>query len=52
MTPVQFEGNEGLDSKPAPLLGEHTEEVISELGYSEAEIEQMIKDGIIKQYGK
>ena len=52
MTPVQFEGNEGLDSKPAPLLGEHTEEVISELGYSKAEIEQMIKDGIIKQYGK
>lgn len=52
MTPVQFEGNEGLDFKPAPLLGEHTEEVISELGYSEAEIEQMIKDGIIKQYGK
>ena len=52
MTPVQVEGNEGLDSKPAPLLGEHTEEVISELGYSEAEIEQMIKDGIIKQYGK
>ena len=52
MTPVQFEGNEGLDSKRAPLLGEHTEEVISELGYSKAEIEQMIKDGIIKQYGK
>lgn len=52
MTPVQFEGNEGLDSKPAPLLGEHTEKVISELGYSKAEIEQMIKDGIIKQYGK
>lgn len=52
MTPVQFEGNEGLNSKPAPLLGEHTEEVISELGYSKAEIEQMIKDGIIKQYGK
>lgn len=52
MTPVQFEGNEGLDSKPAPLLGEHTEEAISELGYSKAEIEQMIKDGIIKQYGK
>lgn len=52
MTPVQVEGNEGLDSKPAPLLGEHTEEVISELGYSKAEIEQMIKDGIIKQYGK
>ena len=52
MTPVQFEGNDGLDSKPAPLLGEHTAEVARELGYTDGEIEQMIKDGIIKQYGK
>lgn len=52
MTPVQFEGNEGLESRPAPLLGEHTEEVTAELGYSQNEIEQMIKDGVIKQYGK
>lgn len=52
MTPVQFEGNEGLESRPAPLLGEHTEEVAAELGYSQNEIEQMIKNGVIKQYGK
>ena len=52
MTPVQFEGNDGLDSNPAPLLGEHTAEVARELGYTDSEIEQMIEDGVIKQYGK
>ncbi|MCD8037100.1 MAG: CoA transferase [Clostridiales bacterium] len=52
MTPVQFDGNEGLDSKPAPLLGEHTIEVMKELGYTDEEAQQMIEDGVIKQYGK
>ena len=52
MTPVQFSANEAIDSEPAPLLGEHTVEVIKEIGYSDEEIEQMINDGAIKQYGR
>ncbi len=38
MTPVQFSVNEALDSAPAPMIGEHTEAVLKELGYSEADI--------------
>jgi formyl-CoA transferase len=31
----------------SPLLGEHTEEVLSQLGYAQTEIEQMRAEGVI-----
>jgi crotonobetainyl-CoA:carnitine CoA-transferase CaiB-like acyl-CoA transferase len=31
----------------APRLGEHTEELLTRLGYSEAEIEQFRTDGVV-----
>ena len=33
--------------QPAPLLGQHTEEVLEELGVSADEREQLIADGIV-----
>jgi crotonobetainyl-CoA:carnitine CoA-transferase CaiB-like acyl-CoA transferase len=30
-----------------PLLGEHTDAVLGELGYGEAEIEKLRKDGAV-----
>lgn len=41
MSPVQFKENVPLDSTPAPLLGEHNEEVLKELGYSDADIQAL-----------
>lgn len=41
MSPVQFKENVPLDSAPAPLLGEHNEEVLKELGYSDADIQAL-----------
>lgn len=35
------------DIKGAPLLGEHTQEILQELGYSEQEITKMRLDGVI-----
>ena len=37
--PIQFNGTPGDIRRPAPLLGEHTDEILSEFGgYSSAEI--------------
>lgn len=41
---------EGLPRKPlsrAPELGEHSREVLAELGLSDAEIDQLADDGVI-----
>ncbi|MFP6817394.1 MAG: CaiB/BaiF CoA-transferase family protein [Pseudomonadales bacterium] len=41
---------EGLPRKPltrAPELGEHSREVLGELGYSQAEIDQLAADGVV-----
>jgi len=34
----------------APHLGEHTSQVLAELGYGEEEIQQLIEKGIAVQY--
>ena len=52
MNPVQLQGQDGFDSAPAPLLGEHTVECLKELGYSDAEVEDMIASGAAKQHGR
>ena len=35
------------DVKRSPLLGEHTEEVMAELGYGKSDIEALRKEGVI-----
>ena len=36
-----------LDRHRAPLLGEHTDEVLDELGYSAGQVAQLRADGIV-----
>lgn len=41
--PVKFSETPGGVKSPAPLLGQHTSEVLAELGYSETQIDAMLK---------
>ena len=44
-TPFHLEGNPAVVRGPAPLLGEHTDLVLAEVGYSEAEISDLRRSG-------
>lgn len=46
-TPVQFSKNPGTIRQRPPKLGEHTDRILSELGYSESDITRLHKDRIV-----
>jgi 2-methylfumaryl-CoA isomerase len=47
-TPLAFSGAERLRATPAPLLGEHTDEVLaSVLGLSDGEIGRLHDNGVV-----
>jgi crotonobetainyl-CoA:carnitine CoA-transferase CaiB-like acyl-CoA transferase len=48
-TPLFLSGKAAPLRRRAPLLGEHTGEVLKELGYSDAEIEKLIRSGVARQ---
>jgi len=45
--PVKFSVTPGQLSRPAPIQGQHTHEILLEFGWSEAEIDQMRASGAI-----
>ena len=49
-TPLFFSGKSPLFRRRAPMLGENTKEVLKELGYSDQEIQDLIKKGVALQY--
>jgi crotonobetainyl-CoA:carnitine CoA-transferase CaiB-like acyl-CoA transferase len=44
-SPARFPGNDPMPRRPAPGLGQHTREVLTEAGYSDSEIDALIADG-------
>jgi len=46
--PVHFSACSAGTAAAAPQLGEHTDEILKELGYTGQDIEQFKKDGVIK----
>ncbi|MDP3039712.1 MAG: CoA transferase, partial [Deltaproteobacteria bacterium] len=49
-TPLFFSGKSAPFRRRAPMLGENTKEVLKELGYSDQEIQDLIKKGVALQY--
>ena len=45
--PVKFDGRPREASRAAPLLGEHTREILGEAGYSAEAIEAMVAAGVV-----
>ena len=46
--PVRLKETPGCPQGPAPLLGEHTEEILLEMGFTSEDIETLESEGIIK----
>ena len=44
--PIKYRESESGFTQPPPELGEHNEEVLREVGYSDAEIERLAADGV------
>jgi crotonobetainyl-CoA:carnitine CoA-transferase CaiB-like acyl-CoA transferase len=44
-SPLKFSAGSSVTSRPAPRLGEHTREVLTELGYAASDIDRLIKAG-------
>ena len=46
-TPVRLSGTPGRIERRAPTLGEHTEEILAELGYREGDLTALREKGVI-----
>ncbi len=47
--PIKFSGTSPASNRGAPVLGQHTSEVLSEYGYSAFDIQELVKTGIALQ---
>ena len=45
---VAFDGSTTLPTRPTPLLGQHTREVLDELGYTPVQIDELYELGVVK----
>jgi len=45
--PIKFSETTDLRKMPPPMIGEHTDEVLKALGYDDAKIERLRKDGAV-----
>lgn len=45
--PIKFHGTPGRVRLAPPMLGQHTEEVLAEIGYAEGEIQEMAEAGLV-----
>ena len=46
--PLKSSGDLTLIRKPAPLLGQHTQQVLREVGFSEAQVRGLLAEGVVR----
>jgi crotonobetainyl-CoA:carnitine CoA-transferase CaiB-like acyl-CoA transferase len=46
--PLSFDRKRATHTSPPPLVGEHTAEILEEIGYSAAEVAALAADGVIR----
>jgi len=46
--PVHFSATPTAIKRPAPLLGEHTRELLREYGYDDGQIDRFVADGVVE----
>ncbi|HXO90540.1 MAG TPA: CoA transferase, partial [Stellaceae bacterium] len=46
-TPIELSATPGTYRRPAPLLGEHTDEILKSLGYDDTEIAVLRRDRVV-----
>ncbi len=47
--PVHFSETPTAVTRPAPLLGEHTRDLLREYGYDDGEIDALVADGVVEE---
>jgi crotonobetainyl-CoA:carnitine CoA-transferase CaiB-like acyl-CoA transferase len=51
-TPIFFSGKRAPTRRNAPLLGEHTQELLREIGYGKEDIDNLLSKEVVRQYEK
>ena len=46
--PIHFSETQTSVTRPAPLLGEHTRELLRDYGYGDADIDRFVADGVVQ----
>lgn len=49
-SPVVFHGSPASIRRPAPMHGQHTEEILQELGYDAGKIQSLQGSGVVRQW--